>query len=66
MREMKISTKGRGIDRWYSAKAHHPGGNIQALAVPRGVALLVCGVLAGSTHDLTAARQHVLPQPGPI
>ena len=59
--EKKISRKGREIDRWYSGKAHAPGGNIQALSAPRGVPLWVSGVLPGSTHDLTAAREHVLP-----
>jgi DDE superfamily endonuclease len=42
-------------------KAHHPGGNVQALSAPRGVPLWVSEVLPGSTHDLTAAREHVLP-----
>jgi hypothetical protein len=59
--EKTISRKGREIDRWYSGKAHAPGGNIQALSAPRGVPLWVSGVLPGSTHDLTAAREYVLP-----
>jgi DDE superfamily endonuclease/Helix-turn-helix of DDE superfamily endonuclease len=59
--EKTMSRKGREIDRWYSGKAHHPGGNIQALSAPGGIPLWVSGVLPGSTHDLTAARQHVLP-----
>ena len=59
--EKKISRKGREIDRWYSGKAHAPGGNIQALSAPRGVPLWVSCALPGSTHDLTAAREHVLP-----
>ena len=33
--EKTISRKGREIDRWYSGKAHHPGGNVQALSAPR-------------------------------
>jgi hypothetical protein len=32
--EKTTSRKGREIDRWYSGKAHHPGGNIQALSAP--------------------------------
>jgi hypothetical protein len=60
-REKKISRKGREIDRWYSGKAHASGGNIQALSAPHGVPLWVSDVLPGSTHDLTAAREHVLP-----
>jgi len=63
--EKKTSRKGREIDRWYSGKAHHPGGNIQALSAPRGVPLWVSDVLPGSTHDLTAARELVLPQARP-
>jgi hypothetical protein len=43
--EQKTSKKGRPIDRWSSGKAHHPGGNIQALSVPSGVPLWVSGVL---------------------
>jgi DDE superfamily endonuclease len=63
--EKTISRKGRQIDRWYSGKAHHPGGNIQGLSSPRGIPLWVSDVLPGSTHDLTAAREHVLPQARP-
>jgi hypothetical protein len=57
----KTSKKGREIDRWYSGKAHHPAGNVQALAAPGGIPLWVSDVLPGSTHDLTAARELVLP-----
>ena len=46
-------------------QAHRPGGNIQALWVPRGVPLWVSDVLPGSTRDLTAARELVLPQARP-
>jgi DDE superfamily endonuclease len=63
--EKKTSRKDRKIDQWYSGKAHHPGGNIQALAAPGGVPLWVSDVLPGSTHDLIAAREHVLPQARP-
>ena len=63
--EKTVSRKGREIDRWYSGKAHHPGGNVQALSAPRGVPLWVSDVLPGSTHDLTAAREHVLPEARP-
>jgi hypothetical protein len=59
--DKKTSRKGREIDRWYSGKAHEPAGNVQALAAPRGVPLWVSDVLPGSTHDLTAARELVLP-----
>jgi len=34
---------------------------VQALAGPGGVPLRASGVLPGSTHDLTAARELVLP-----
>ena len=61
----KTSRKGREIDTWYSGKAHRPAGNIQALAAPGGVPLWVSDVLPGSTHDLTAARELVLPEARP-
>jgi hypothetical protein len=61
----KTSRKGREIDTWYSGKAHHAAGNVQALAAPGGVPLWVSDVLPGSTHDLTAARELVLPQARP-
>ena len=61
----KTSKKGKEIDTWYSGKAHEPAGNVQALAAPGGVPLWVSDVLPGSTHDLTAARELVLPQARP-
>jgi hypothetical protein len=39
--EKTISKRGREIDRWYSGKAHDPGGNIQGLSSPRGIPLWV-------------------------
>ena len=59
--DKKTSRKGREIDKWYSGKAHEPAGNVQALSAPGGVPLWVSDVLPGSTHDLTAARELVLP-----
>jgi hypothetical protein len=59
--DKKTSKKGREIDKWYSGKAHEPAGNVQALSAPRGIPLWVSDVVPGSTHDLTAARQLVLP-----
>jgi DDE superfamily endonuclease len=59
--DKKTSKKGKEIDKWYSGKAREPAGNVQALAAPGGVPLWVSGVLPGSTHDLTAARELVLP-----
>ena len=61
----KTSKKGTQIDRWYSGKAHHSAGNVQALAAPGGIPLWVSDVLPGSTHDLTAARELVLPEARP-
>ena len=63
--DKKTSRKGKEIDKWYSGKAHEPAGNVQALAAPGGVPLWVSDVLPGSTHDLTAARELVLPQARP-
>jgi DDE superfamily endonuclease len=59
--DKKTSRKGKEIDKWYSGKAHEPAGNVQALAAPGGVPLWVSEVMPGSTHDLTAARDLVLP-----
>lgn len=59
LKEKTISRKGRGIDRWYSGKAHGFGGNIQALFTPSGIPLWVSPVLLGGVHDITAAREHV-------
>ena len=59
--DKKTSKKGKEIDKWHSGKAHEPAGNVQALAAPGGVPLWVSDVLPGSTHDLTAARELVLP-----
>ena len=63
--DKKTSKKGREIDKWYSGKAHEPAGNVQALTAPGGVPLWVSDVLPGSTHDVTAARELVLPQARP-
>ena len=63
--DKKTSQKGREIDTWYSGKAHEPAGNVQALSAPGGVPLWVSDVLPGSTHDLTAARELVLPEARP-
>ncbi len=38
---------------------------MQALSAPGGVPLWVSDVLPGSTHDLTAARELVLPEARP-
>jgi DDE superfamily endonuclease len=63
--DKKTSREGREIDKRYSGKAHHPAGNLQALAAPSGVPLWVWDVLPGRTHDLTAARELVLPDARP-
>ena len=63
--DKKTSRKGKEIDKWYSGKAHEPAGNVQALAAPGGVPLWVSDVVPGSTHDLTAARDLVLPEARP-
>lgn len=58
--EQTTSVKGQSIDLWYSGKAHEHGGNIQAISAPNGFPLWTSDVEPGSTHDLTAARAHVL------
>jgi hypothetical protein len=55
------SKKGEEIDRWYSGKAHRFGANIQGLFTPAGVPVWVSPGSPGGTHDITAAREHVLP-----
>jgi hypothetical protein len=58
--EQAISVKGELIDAWYSGKHREPGGNVQALTEPDGFPLWLSEVEPGSTHDITAARAHVL------
>ena len=58
--EKTTSAEGAPIDLWYPGKAHEHGGNIQGLSTPTGFPLWVSDVEPGSTHDLTAAREHVL------
>jgi hypothetical protein len=59
--DKKTSRKGAEIDKWYSGKAHEHAGLVQGLTGPSGIPLWVSGVLPGSTHDITAARELVLP-----
>jgi len=58
--EKTTSVKGEQIDAWYSGKHREQGGNIQALMEPDGFPLWCSQVEPGSTHDITAAREHVL------
>lgn len=58
--EKAIGVSGKDIDAWHSGKAASHGGNIQALCDPTGFPLWISEVEPGSTHDLTAARAHVL------
>jgi hypothetical protein len=51
----------RGHHLWYSGKHHAFGGSMQVLCDPGGFPLWVSDVRPGSTHDLTAARELVLP-----
>lgn len=51
----------RRPDRWYSGKHKRHGGNVQVLADADGRPLWTSPVEPGSTHDLAAARAHVLP-----
>lgn len=47
--------------RWFSGKHHAFGGNVQVLTDPSGFPVWVSPVRPGSTVDLTAARELVLP-----
>lgn len=53
--------QGKSTDAWYSGKHHRHGGKVQVLTDPTGFPIWTSPVSPGSTHDLTAARQHVLP-----
>ena len=50
-----------GHDLWYSGKHRAHGGNIQLVCDPAGFPVAVSDVQPGSMHDLTAARELVLP-----
>ena len=50
-----------GHNLWYSGKHHAFGGSVQVLSDPTGFPLWTSDVRPGSTHDLTAARELVLP-----
>lgn len=63
--DKKTSKKGTEIDKWHSGKAHHHAGLVQALTGPSGIPLWVSAALPGSTHDIAAARQLVLPEARP-
>ncbi|WP_329073463.1 transposase family protein [Amycolatopsis sp. NBC_01480] len=45
---------------WYSGKHRGQGGNVQAVMEPSGFPLWLSEVEPGSTHDITAAREHAL------
>jgi DDE superfamily endonuclease len=51
----------RGHHLWFSGKHHLFGGSVQVLTEPSGFPLWVSDVRPGSTHDLVAAREQVLP-----
>ena len=53
--------QGKTTDAWYSGKHHRHGGNTQVLTDHTGFPIWTSPVSPGATHDLTAARQHVLP-----
>ena len=59
--DKKTSRKGTEIDKWYSGKAHEHAGLVQGIISPDGLPLWASEVLPGSTHDITAARDLVLP-----
>jgi len=45
--DKKTSEKGTEIDKWYSGKAHHHAGLVQALTGPSGIPLWVSAALPG-------------------
>lgn len=50
-----------GADLWYSGKHKRHGGNVQVITDPTGYPVWVSPAEPGSTHDITAAREHALP-----
>ena len=50
-----------GHDVWYSGKHKQHGGSVQVVTGPDGYPEWVSEVGPGSTHDITAAREHALP-----
>jgi hypothetical protein len=62
----RVHDRGLGSDRWYSGKHKHHGGNVQVVCDPDGRPVWVSVVEPGSTHDITAARCHVLPLLYPV
>jgi hypothetical protein len=56
-----LNAKGQVVDLWYSGKSHTHGGLVQAVMRPDGIPVWLSAVEPGCTHDLTAAREHVLP-----
>lgn len=58
--EQTTSVAGAQIDAWYSGKHREPGANVQALIEPDGFPLWLSEAEPGSTHDITAARAHIL------
>ncbi|MGH3504421.1 MAG: transposase family protein [Nocardioidaceae bacterium] len=52
--------KDNGHHRWYSGKHRTQGGNVQIIADSTGFPVWSSPVEPGSTHDITAAREHCL------
>jgi hypothetical protein len=63
--DKKASRKGAEIDKWYFGKAHEHAGLVQGIIAPFGIPLWTSDSLPGSTHDITSARELVLPGPRP-
>jgi hypothetical protein len=59
--DKKTSRKGTEIDKWYSGKAREHAGLVQGIMSPGGIPLWVSDARPGSTHDITAACELVLP-----
>ena len=59
--DKKTSRKGTEIDRSYSGKAHEHADLVQVIISPDGAPPWASEVRPGSTHDITTARELVLP-----
>lgn len=52
--------------QWYSGKHERFGDNVQVIADPTGFPLWVSPMEPGSTHDITAVREHCLGALHPV
>jgi hypothetical protein len=57
-----LNSAGQQLDTWYSGKHKAFGANGQFLSAPDGTPLGVSDAEPGPVNDITAAREHYLPE----